>query len=116
MPPFFFGTRSAIIGPMRILIWIFRIVLFVFLFGFAVKNDELVNVQFFLGEMRQFPLVFVMLAFFAGGAIIGFSVTLISLLSKRREISRLKKQVRQLERDVALLEPPKPDLASPEAH
>ncbi len=82
---------------MRLLIWIFRIALFVFLFGFAVKNDELVNVQFFFGEMRQFPLVFVMLAFFAGGAAIGVTVTLFSLLSKRREIARLKKQLKHAE-------------------
>ncbi|MCB1957584.1 MAG: LapA family protein [Rhodocyclaceae bacterium] len=101
---------------MRFLIWIFRIVLFVFLFGFAVKNDELVNVQFFLGEVRQFPLVFVMLAFFAGGAVIGFSVTLVSLFSKKREIARLKKQVRQLEREAELLQPPRIEGPPPEAH
>ncbi len=101
---------------MRFLIWILRIVLFVFLFGFAVKNDELVNVQFFLGEVRQFPLVFVMLAFFAGGAVIGFSVTLFSLLSKKREIARLKKQVRQLERDAELHQPPRLEATPPEAH
>ena len=101
---------------MRFLIWILRIVLFVFLFGFAVKNDELVNVQFFLGEVRQFPLVFVMLAFFAGGAVIGFSVTLFSLLSKKREIARLRKQVRQLEREAEILQPPRPEATPPEAH
>ena len=82
---------------MRLLIWIFRIVLFVFLFGFAIKNDELVNVQFFFGEVRQFPLVFVMLAFFAGGALIGASITGFSALSRRREISKLRKQLRHAE-------------------
>ena len=82
---------------MRLLIWIFFFFLFVFLFGFAIKNDELVNVQFFFGEVRQFPLVFVMLAFFAGGALIGASITGFSALSRRREISKLRKQLRHAE-------------------
>ncbi|MCB1928055.1 MAG: LapA family protein [Rhodocyclaceae bacterium] len=82
---------------MRLLIWIFRIVLFVFLFGFAIKNDELVNVQFFFGEVRQFPLIFVMLAFFAGGALIGASITSVSTLARRREISKLRKRLKHAE-------------------
>lgn len=101
---------------MRILIWLFRIVLFVFLFGFAVKNDELVYVQFFFVEARQFPLVFVMLAFFVAGALIGVSATVFSLLSKRREISRLRKRVARLEDDIAHRTAPVPDGEAPEAH
>ena len=82
---------------MRILIWIFRIALFVVLFGFAAENHELVDVQFFLGEVRQLPLVFVMLAFFAAGAVVALSTTIFPLLARRHEISRLRKQVKRLE-------------------
>lgn len=100
---------------MRILIWIFRLALFVFLFGFAVKNDELVNLQFFLGEVRQLPLVFVMLGFFAAGALIGVSATLFSVLSKRREISVLRKRVQRLEDEAARRTAPTPDGEAPDA-
>ena len=101
---------------MRLLIWIFRVALFLILFGFAVKNDELVNVQFFLGEVREFPLVFVMLAFFAAGAILGLSATLPSLLSRRREISRLRKRASRLEDEAVRRVPRAPaELETPKA-
>ncbi len=77
---------------MRTLMWIFRLVLFFLLFGFALKNDQLVELNFFFGRQWQMPLVFVILAAFVAGAAIGVSSTLASLLRKRREISRLRRE------------------------
>lgn len=76
---------------MRTLMWILRLVLFFLLFGFALKNDQLVDLNFFFGRHWQLPLVFVILAAFTAGAVLGVSSTFASLLRKRREISRLRR-------------------------
>lgn len=86
---------------MRIVIWIFRILLFFILFGFAVKNDQLVQLKFFFDAQWHMPLVFVILIAFAIGAVVGVTVTLASLLSKRREISRLRREVERTRRERA---------------
>lgn len=84
---------------MRILMWVLRILLFFFLFGFAIKNDQLVDLHFFFGQAWTLPLVFVILAAFAGGVVLGVTATFASLLGKRREITRLRREVARLERE-----------------
>ena len=86
---------------MRIVMWIIRLLLFFFLFGFAVKNDHLVSLQFFLGSQWQMPLVFVILVAFAAGALLGVTATFGSLLRQRREIGRLRKQLDRLGKERA---------------
>lgn len=76
---------------MKWIMWFLRIILFLFLFGFAVKNDQLVTLHFFFGAQWQLPLVFVILLFFAAGAALGVTATLASLLRQRREIGRLRR-------------------------
>jgi len=82
---------------MRILIWIIRLVIFLVLFGFAVKNDQIVTLKSYLGGHWQLPLVFVILITFAAGAVVGVTATVSSLLRQRREIARLRKQLRKAE-------------------
>lgn len=84
---------------MRIVMWIIRLVLFFFLFGFAVKNDHLVSLQFFFGSQWQLPLVFVILVAFAAGALLGVTATFGSLLRQRREIGRLRKQLDRIAKE-----------------
>ena len=48
---------------MRALLWASRIVLFLFLFAFAIKNTEPVGVRFLLDTVWQAPLVIVLLVF-----------------------------------------------------
>jgi len=76
---------------MKWIMWFVRGVLFLFLFGFAVKNDQAVTLHFFFGAQWQLPLVFVILLFFAAGAVLGVTATLVSLLRQRREIGRLRR-------------------------
>jgi len=78
---------------MRIVMWMIRLLLFFFLFGFAVKNDHLVSLQFFFGSHWQLPLVFVILVAFSAGALLGVTATFGSLLRQRREIGRLRRQL-----------------------
>lgn len=84
---------------MRILLWAIRLLLFFLLFGFAVKNDQLVDLRFFLGSEWSLPLVFVILAAFAAGAVLGVTATFASLLGKQREIGRLRRENSRLERE-----------------
>lgn len=84
---------------MRLVMWIFRLLLFFLLFGFAVKNDHLVGLHFFFGSSWQLPLVFVILAAFTAGALLGVTATFGSLLRQRREIGRLRRQLERTERE-----------------
>ncbi|MCB1911597.1 MAG: LapA family protein [Rhodocyclaceae bacterium] len=100
---------------MRILVWILRLAIFLFLFGFAVKNDQLVDLRFFMGGEWELPLVFVILIFFAVGAVLGATMTMISLFKLRREISRLRKRVNTLESTPPAGSPPVAEAQSPES-
>jgi len=79
---------------MRYLNWIVRVVLFIALLGFAVKNDQPVTLRYFFGFERQSYLVVVLLIFFSVGTAVGVLAMLSSLLRQRREIAALKRQIR----------------------
>ncbi|NTV09869.1 MAG: LapA family protein [Zoogloea sp.] len=78
---------------MRVLVWIFRLFLFLLLFGFAVKNDDGVVLRFFFGTAWQVPLVIVILVTFAAGALIGATAAAATLARQRRELGRLRRDV-----------------------
>lgn len=84
---------------MRAIMWFIRLLLFILLFGFAIKNDHLATLNFYFGGQWQLPLVFVILISFAAGALLGVTATFASLLRKRREISQLRRQLERAERE-----------------
>ncbi|MBI3480581.1 MAG: LapA family protein [Nitrosomonadales bacterium] len=79
---------------MRYLNWFFRAVLFVALFGFAVKNDQPITLRYFFGYEWQSSLVIVLLIFFTIGAAVGVLAMLGYVLRHRREIAALKRDNR----------------------
>ena len=79
---------------MRYLNWLLRAALFIVLLGFAVKNDQSVTLRYFFGYEWQSSLVIVLLIFFAAGTAIGVLAMLASVLRQRREITRLKRDIR----------------------
>lgn len=79
---------------MRYLNWLLRAVLFVILLGFAVKNDQPVVLRYFFGFEWHSSLVIVLLVFFAAGAAVGVLAMLANVLLQRREIARLKRDIR----------------------
>ncbi|MBK9160612.1 MAG: LapA family protein [Nitrosomonadales bacterium] len=79
---------------MRYLNWLLRAVLFIALLGFAVKNDQQVTLHYFFGYEWQSPMVVVLLVFFAAGALIGVLAMFVHVLQQRREIARLKRDIR----------------------
>ncbi|WP_323003413.1 LapA family protein [Denitromonas sp.] len=104
---------------MRIIVWIIRLAVFLVLFGFAVKNDQLITLNFYMGKQWQLPLVFVILVAFAAGALVGVTATLSSLVRQRREIGRLRKSLRKAEAEIKASATtavvPRPDGDAPEA-
>jgi uncharacterized integral membrane protein len=76
---------------MRTVIWLLRIVVFLLLFGLAIKNSNNVELRFFFDSAVQWPLALVLLVTFVAGTAVGISATAMTLLRQRREIGRLKK-------------------------
>ena len=75
---------------MRFLTWAVRIALFVVLLAFAAKNSDPVTLRFYFNLAWQAPLVALLLAFFAAGALLGLLAMLGTYLAQRREIARLQ--------------------------
>jgi putative membrane protein len=79
---------------MRYLSWAVRILLFLLLFVFALKNTNPVTVRFYLGSQWESPLALVLLVFFAAGAVAGVAACLSHAYRQRREILDLRKELR----------------------
>lgn len=83
---------------MRYLFWILRLVIFIIVLLFAMKNTDLVDVGLFAGRIiHQVPLIVVMLVAFALGAIFGLLFAATSVVRRGREISRLKRRLNSAE-------------------
>ncbi len=78
---------------MRYLIWLLRVVLFLLLLGFALKNDQLVTLRYFFGYEWQTSLVVVLLCFFIAGAVIGLLAMLGMLYRQRRELAAARREL-----------------------
>jgi putative membrane protein len=70
----------------------FRILLFLLLFGFAVRNAEPVTLRYYFGYEWQAPLVLVMFLFFALGIAVGIASCLGKLFRQKREIAGYRKK------------------------
>ena len=96
---------------------IFRVIaalVFLVFFGFALKNTQEVVLSFFLGYEMRGPLVILLLAFFAAGAVLGVLAMMPMLFRHRRDLSRHKKLLATLEQEQqaqvrARAQAPRPD-------
>ena len=77
-----------------LLSWTVRILLFLALLVFAVRNTDPVTVRFYLDQQWQVPLVLALLVFFSVGAVLGVLACLGRLLRQRRELVALKREMR----------------------
>jgi len=80
---------------MRYLHWIVRLLVFIVLLGFAIKNTDPVSVHYFLGWEWRAPLALVLLVFFVGGAALGVMAGAAWLYRHRREVMQLRRELRQ---------------------
>ena len=76
---------------MTALTWAVPLIIFSFLLLFAVRNTQPTMLRFVLDYVWEAPLVIVLLAFFAGGAVLGVLSVMGVIYRQRREISRLKR-------------------------
>lgn len=81
----------------KYLLWILRILVFVILMGFALKNTDPVVVHFYLGTQWEAPVVFVLLVAFVLGATGGVLASLGVIFRRRREVAALRKQLRAID-------------------
>ena len=80
---------------MRVIWWLFYIVLFVVALGFALANPEITELRFFAGDfVWRAPLVVFLLAFFAIGIVVGLMAALPALFRARREAARLNRELK----------------------
>ena len=77
---------------MRYLRWILRLVLFLLLLGFTVRNVETVTLRYYFGYEWHAPLVLIILLFFALGVAIGIGSCLGKIFSQRRKIAIYRKK------------------------
>ena len=100
---------------MRFLIWLLRAIIFVALFGLAIKNSGPVDLRLYFNTIWQAPLSLVILGCFAAGAVVGVTAGFSTMIRQRREISRLQDQLHvqvlsHSRRSVASPLPPLPPL------
>jgi putative membrane protein len=74
---------------MRVLVWLFRALIFFILFAFALNNQESATVRWFFGAQWQAPMVMIVLLSFVGGCFAGALAMLPSWWRQRRELQRL---------------------------
>ena len=78
---------------MRVVTWAIRLLVFVLLIAFAAKNVEPVTLRFYFDLALQAPLVLLLFAFFAAGALFGVLALLGTVLRQRREIGILRRRI-----------------------
>lgn len=84
---------------MKIISRIIALILFVAFFGFALKNDQIVTLQYFFGYAQSAPLVILLLVFFLSGAVLGVLAMVPMVFRHRRDISRHKKTIAEIEKE-----------------
>lgn len=75
---------------MKVLVWLVRGIVFVAVFGLAVKNSGPVDLRFYLDSAWQAPLSVVILVAFAAGAAVGLTAAVFVIVRQGREIRRLR--------------------------
>lgn len=86
---------------MRYLTWLLRIVLFIALLGFAMKNNEQVVLRYFLGYEWTTSLVVALLSFFALGMLFGVVAMLQPWFRLRGELAEAKRALQTAQQQPA---------------
>lgn len=99
---------------MKILFRVVAVILFILFFGFALKNTQEVSLRFFFDYEIHGPLVLLLLAFFAGGSVLGVLAMMPTVFRHRRELAKQRKTISTMEqenahRQLTEVQPPQPD-------
>lgn len=83
---------------MRYFVWALRLIVFIAVLMFALKNTDPVAVKFYADYVVQdVPLIVVMLATFVLGAVFGLLLTVPASMRRRREAQRLRRELERLQ-------------------
>ena len=93
-PPASPRRRSKRHVKLRFITGTLWLAVFLLLLAFAAKNTAPVTLHFWFDAAWQAPLVALLVAFFAAGAVLGLMAALATLLRQRREIAQLKREAR----------------------
>jgi lipopolysaccharide assembly protein A len=99
MPPFLCYRSGYLlwITPMHYLAWLVRIIVFLVLFGLAIKNNQPVTLRYFFHSEWQTSLVMLLFLFFALGVMIGAFTLMLNVLQMRRELAKAHSQLNRSE-------------------
>lgn len=86
----------------RIIGYIFLLLILILVLFFTLLNADAVVVNYHFGELQQ-PLSVVILVSLLIGAMLGIAASLSIIVRHRRDLSRLKRQVKDTETEVANL-------------
>jgi uncharacterized integral membrane protein len=99
---------------MRYFVWALRLIVFVAVLMFALKNTGPVDVNFYADYIvHGVPLIVVMLAVFVLGALFGLLLTVPAAMRRRREAVRLRRELDRIQAAAAGVNPA--DTLPPEA-
>lgn len=91
---------------MRVLTWLFNVLLFILALGFALSNTDTVELHFMLAGLAwRAPLVVFLLMFMVAGVALGLLAAVPSLYRQRREIARLGRELRHASRPASAAAP-----------
>jgi uncharacterized integral membrane protein len=76
---------------MRYVGWVVKVLLFLLLLGFAVKNTDMTVVRYYLGIEWRAPLVFVLLVTFAAGVLLGVAASASWVFRERRHAQAVRR-------------------------
>ena len=83
---------------MRYVVWVLRILVFILVLLFALKNTGPVDVGLYADHaIRGVPLIVVMLVLFVLGALFGLLAAMPTLMRRARETRRLRRELERLE-------------------
>lgn len=90
---------------MRYIVWVLRLLVFVVVLLFALKNTEPVQVNLFADYVLQdIPLIVVMLTTFILGLLLGLLIMVLNVMKRRREVGRLRREIDRLQEKAQLHE------------
>ncbi|WP_373379516.1 lipopolysaccharide assembly LapA domain-containing protein [Cupriavidus nantongensis] len=78
---------------MKLFAWIVRIVVFVLLFVLALRNTAEASLQLFFNAVWHAPLILILFAAFALGAVAALASVAPGLMRQRMELARLRRAV-----------------------
>lgn len=99
---------------MKIISKIFWAIIFIFIFGVALKNMQEVILHFFLGYEIKGPLVLILFSILGMGFVMGVMAMTPSFFRQRRDLAKQKKAIATMQKETEAqrqvrVQPPQPD-------